>query len=310
MALQDLVDGLLVAPNPLSCLVWNRELSDWTRAGAVPVVESRLSPFVTRPPDDPKTTQRIPVAADAGPGSLEAGPASSDTTAMGGPWLYLAGAAFVAFVAFGVWSMWPRGAPAPADTPGESPRLTTPAGPSGAATPTTTLPPADGGTQEAQPSGAATPTTTLPPADGGTQEAQPSSSPSQPAGLTEAADVESDLPRSAVPKLRGVAGWSGTKLTLTLYNGSNYRVTEVFVRLSRLEGDDFVDRVALSRLVPPSGDMGAGIAGMMNQVAPDRKKAGVNPLDTGPFEAEVGPQPEAYRWRIEGARGYAFRPGG
>jgi hypothetical protein len=288
MALQDLVDGLLVAPNPLSCLVWNRELSDWTRAGAVPVVESRLSPFVTRPPDDPKTTQRIPVAADAGPGSLEAGPASSDTTAMGGPWLYLAGAAFVAFVAFGVWSMWPRGAPAPADTPGESPRLTTPAGPSGAATPTTTLPPADGWTPEAQ----------------------PSSSPSQPAGLTEAADVESDLPRSAIPKLRGVAGWSGTKLSLTLYNGSNYRVTEVFVRLSRLEGDDFVDRVALSRLVPPSGDMGAGIAGMMNQVAPDRKKAGVNPLDTGPFEAEVGPQPEAYRWRIEGARGYAFRPGG
>ena len=92
-------------------------------------------------------------------------------------------------------------------------------------------------------------------------------------------------------------------------NGTNFRVTEVFVRVSRLEGDDFVDSVALSRLTPPSGDMGAGVAGLMNRVAPDRKKPGVNPLDTGPFSAEVGPQPEAYRWRIEGARGYAFRPG-
>ena len=32
-------------------------------------------------------------------------------------------------------------------------------------------------------------------------------------------------------------------------------------------------------------------------------------LDTGPFEATVGAQPEAYRWRIEGARGYPPRAG-
>ena len=46
------------------------------------------------------------------------------------------------------------------------------------------------------------------------------------------------------------------------------------------------------------------------KVAPDRRKPGVNPLDTGPLAAEVGPRPEAYRWAIEGARGYPPRGGG
>jgi hypothetical protein len=42
-------------------------------------------------------------------------------------------------------------------------------------------------------------------------------------------------------------------------------------------------------------------------VAPDRKKPGVNPADTGPFEGKAGQQPENFRWEIEAARGYAPR---
>jgi hypothetical protein len=48
----------------------------------------------------------------------------------------------------------------------------------------------------------------------------------------------------------------------------------------------------------------AGVADLLSRVAPDRKKAGVNPSDTGPFEGKAGPQPENFRWEIESAKGY------
>ena len=41
--------------------------------------------------------------------------------------------------------------------------------------------------------------------------------------------------------------------------------------------------------------------------APDRKKPGLNPSDTGPFEGKAGAQPENFRWEIESARGYPPR---
>ena len=51
------------------------------------------------------------------------------------------------------------------------------------------------------------------------------------------------------------------------------------------------------------------VAALIANLVGGKKKPGVNPLDTGPFEATVGAQPEAYRWRIEGARGYPPRAG-
>jgi hypothetical protein len=48
---------------------------------------------------------------------------------------------------------------------------------------------------------------------------------------------------------------------------------------------------------------------LLNKVARDRKKPGVNPLDTALFEVPAGAQPAAYRWKIEGARGYPPRVG-
>jgi hypothetical protein len=105
-----------------------------------------------------------------------------------------------------------------------------------------------------------------------------------------------------------VGGWIGERLTITLYNGSTWRITEILVRTSRLRGDEFVDAETPHRLLPVGGpSFDAGTAELLRKVAPDRKKPGVNPLDTGPFEAIVGPQPGAYRWRIEAARGYPPR---
>jgi hypothetical protein len=121
------------------------------------------------------------------------------------------------------------------------------------------------------------------------------------------ASDETDLPGSEVRKLRGVAAWSGDTLTLTVYNGTAWRVTELRVRIGRFAGDDFVEDPNPIVMLPPARRVDAGVVGLLDKVAPDRKKAGVNPLDTGPFEAEAGPRPESFRFEIESARGYAPR---
>ena len=123
-----------------------------------------------------------------------------------------------------------------------------------------------------------------------------------------AAAREADLPESELSKLRGVAGWAGNKLTVTLYNGSPWRVTELLVRTSRLQGDRFVDAPSAHRFLPVQERVDAGVAEILKKVAPDQRKPGVNPMDAGAFEAIVGPQPEAYRWTIEGAKGYPPQP--
>ena len=79
--------------------------------------------------------------------------------------------------------------------------------------------------------------------------------------------------------------------------------------MSRLQGDEFVDSLSLDSLLAVPGKIDADVAQLLDKVAPDRRRPAVNPLDTGPFEGDVGPRPEAYRWKIEGARGYAPRAG-
>ena len=92
------------------------------------------------------------------------------------------------------------------------------------------------------------------------------------------------------------------------YNGSTWRVTEIYVLTSKMEGDHFVDAVALQVLLPVGGaPVDGAVQDLLQKVAPDRKRAGVNPSDTGPFEVVLGPQPSAYRWKIERARGYPPR---
>ncbi len=123
-------------------------------------------------------------------------------------------------------------------------------------------------------------------------------------------DREQNLPPSELSRLRGVAAWEGTSLVFTLYNGSSWRVTELFVKPSRMINDQFVDDTTPRKLLPLQGEQTeAGVDSLLDKVAPDRKKPGVNPFDTGRFQGEAGPRPEAYRCPIVGARGYPPRAG-
>ena len=90
-------------------------------------------------------------------------------------------------------------------------------------------------------------------------------------------------------------------------NGTGWRVTELSVKISRFKDDDFVEDARPVVLIPPGAAVDAGVADLLSRVAPDRKKAGLNPSDTGPFEGKAGAQPENFRWEIESARGYPPR---
>jgi hypothetical protein len=118
---------------------------------------------------------------------------------------------------------------------------------------------------------------------------------------------EAELPPAEVRRLRGVAAWSGETLELTVENRTAWRLTELRVRVSRLAGDDLERDADPLLLLPPAAPVAPAVADLMDRFAPDRKKPGVNPLDTGLFEAKAGPRPEGFRWEIESARGYAPR---
>jgi hypothetical protein len=117
-------------------------------------------------------------------------------------------------------------------------------------------------------------------------------------------DSESEVPAAEIGQLKGVAAWEADELTVTLYNGSGWRITEILVRTSILEGEQFVDSALLHPLVPRQ-DVDANVAPILDRVAPDRRRPSVNPDDTRPFSGKAGPKPRAYRWRIEAARGHA-----
>jgi hypothetical protein len=286
-----LVDWVLGQPEPGAVLVWRKGFADWTRAEDVPEVERRMVPFLARkaaeeaarraPAPAAPVARRVRVEEEARPGS---------------PLLVYGGiAAGVAVLALLAWLFWPRAeppAPAPTALPlgganvESAPAVVIPARPSeppvaiASASPSPSPPPPVAGP-------AATPTPTP-----------------RPAALSER---ESDLPAGELKRLRGVAAWAGDTLKLTVYNGTQWRVTELYVKISRFKDDDFVDDARPVVLVPPGQSVDAGVADLLNRVAPDRKKAGLNPADTGAFEGKAGPPPENFRWEIESARGYAAR---
>ena len=136
---------------------------------------------------------------------------------------------------------------------------------------------------------------------------RPAPTPAPTAAAAALANRESDLPASDLKRLRGVATWSGDTLKLTVYNGTAWRVTELYVKVSRFKGDEVVEDPRPLVLLPPGAAVDAGVADLLSRVAPDRKKPGLNPADTGPFEGKAGQQPENFRWEIEAARGYAPR---
>jgi hypothetical protein len=286
--LTSLVESVLGLPEPATVLVWRKGFADWTRAEDVPEVERRIAPFLARKAAE-EAAKRGPVQS---PVEAPPRPIHVEEAKPGSPALVYGGiAAGVAVLSLLAWLFWPRAQPpTPSSTTlplggtstDNSPAVVIPAHPQPTA-PAQTPPPA--------------PVTTRP---------APTPAATAAAGTT-LADKESDLPHGDLKRLRGVATWAGDTLKLTVYNGTTWRVTELYVKVSRFKDDDFVEDPRPLVLLPPGAAVDAGVADLLSRVAPDRKKPGLNPADTGPFEGKAGQQPENFRWEIETARGYAPR---
>src|SRR5262245_13413283 len=280
---QGLVETVLAQPDPRAVLVWRKGFADWTRAEDVPEVERRLAPFLAeKAAEDAGGRAPAPAPVEAAPR-----PTRGEEAKPGSPAVVYGGiAAGVALLGLLAWLFWPRSQPQPATLPlGGTTADNAPA----VVIPAPSQPPAAAHTPPPAPP-------TLAPA------ATPTPAPT--AAAPAQSDRESDLPARDLKRLRGVASWAGDVLKLTVYNGTGWRVTELNVKISRFKDDDFVEDARPVVLVPPGAAVDAGVADLLSRVAPDRKKPGLNPSDTGPFEGKAGPQPENFRWEIESAKGY------
>jgi len=266
VSLAQLVESILAQLDPRAVLVWRKGLAGWTRCEDVPEVERRIGPL-SRPPGAHEGSRAVEPVVPPAPALVPAPGRAGLVYGAVGTVVLVAGAT--------TWLLWPRSRPSTSQEP--LPR----GGTTAETAPAVVMPaPAPGGT----PAGSSVPV-----------------APPRPAGV---ASREVDLPPSEVRRLRGVAAWSGDTLKLTVYNGTGWRVTELSVRLGRFKGDDLVEDPKPVVLLPPEGQVDAGVAALMNRVAPERKKPGLNPLDTGVFQGRVGQRPESFRWDIETARGY------
>jgi len=281
-----LVDWVLGQPEPRAVLVWRKGFADWTRAENVPDVERRMLPFFARKAPG-AAARRAPASA-----APVARRVRVEQAHPGSPLLAYGGiAAGVAVLALLAWLFWPR-----AEPPAPAPTALPLGGANVESAPAVVIPPRPSETPVAAATAPPPPPVTRP-------AATPTPTPAPAARV----ERESDLPAGDLKRLRGVATWAGDGLKLTVYNGTQWRVTELSVKISRFKDDDFVEDPRPVLLVPPGLSVQAGVADLPNRVAPDRKKASLNPADTGPFECKVGPQPENFRWEIESARGYSPR---
>jgi hypothetical protein len=120
-------------------------------------------------------------------------------------------------------------------------------------------------------------------------------------------EEETDLPPSALRRLRQVAVWSGTRLELTVVNDTGWRITELSAAVHRVVGNEVVEDERPILLRPHGEAVDPEVAALLGKVAPDRRKPGVNPLDTGTFSGPAGPRPDGFRCDIVSARGYPPR---
>jgi hypothetical protein len=283
--INSLVESVLGQPDPRAVLVWRKGFNDWMRSEDVPEVERRIAPFLAKRAAE-EAARRVPAApvvpsAPPPPRVEEARPGSS-ALVYGG----IAGG--VAVLILLGWLFWPRSQPTAAP-PGPVPL----GGTTAENAPAVVLHAPAAGAHEKPvptPTPAAVTTTTT-----------------RPAAAASMADRETELPPTELRKLRSVWVWEGDTLKGTLYNGTSWRVTELYVSVFRFVNDDFVEDPRPLRLVPPGVQVDAGVADLLSKVAPDRKKPGLNPLDTGAFEGKVGVRPDNFRAQIESARGYAPR---
>jgi GYF domain 2 len=323
--LAQLVEALLRLPDARACLVWRHGLPAWTAAGEVAEVDRHLAPFVAaRKPAAPQVERAAEAASGVGRNEVvRPRPAGRAPAAVPpSPLVYLGAGAGAIVLAVLVWVFWPK-SPAPkAAMTGAAPGIITlkEGSSSGAGAPSGSVP-SGAAPVTAPPSGSAAPPSTT----GGASTMPPRKATGAPAGSGAPAttpgaaggaaqggfagwsDQEGQLPASELAKLRGVAGWSESSLELTVYNGSTWRITQLFVLPSRLKDDNFVDDDKPLGLLPAGAQVDQGVDKLLSKVAPDRRKPGVNPLDTGKFVAEAGSRPEAFRAPIVGALGYPPR---
>jgi hypothetical protein len=274
--------------------VWRRGFAEWTRAEDVPEIEQRLAPLLARP-----TGRLRRGSARVAPNAAAAEPAPASPSAGASPRrtaLIVGSGAAVLLVAFASWRLASRVQGPAVPLPSTAPSASLPAAAS-SEPPATTVPPAVGHESTPAPAGASGAPAVAAPAGAPRPRATPQQS-------ILVSDEEASLPSAELRKLRGVAVWSGESLKLTVYNGTSWRVTELSVRVERFVGDEFVSDGQPLQLLPPAGAVDSGVADLLQRVAPDRKKPGLNPLDTGAFVGRAGPPPENMRWEIESARGY------
>ena len=277
-----LVESVLGQLDPRAVLVWRKGLAEWTRSEDVPEVERQLLPLLASKAAE-EAARRAPAAAP----SVAPQPVRVEDAKPGSPALVYGGivGGVVGLVLLG-WLFWPRPQPA-------APQPVPLGGTTAENTPAIVIPPPPADAP-------ATPVPTPPPVTMTTPR------PAAPAAAV-LADRESELPLAELRKLRSVWAWEGEALTGTVYNGTGWRVTELYVRVGRFVSDDFVEDPRPLLLMPPGAQVDAGVADLLSRVAPDRKKPGLNPLDTGTFEGQAGARPENFRAGIESARGYAPR---
>jgi hypothetical protein len=284
LTLAGLVRAIRSELDPRAVLVWRKGLRDWTLAEVVPEVARELARASS--PDD---TQPLPI----GEARSRPAPAPARTTARRHLRLGLAALAIAigtSVVVLQLRSPWPRGA-SPGVTP-SSPASVAATMPSGVPPPAAPA---------AQPTASSPSSVALAPM--ATASGHGATPPPVPATLA-LAEEEADLPGAEIAKLRGVAAWSGDTLKLTVYNATGWRVTEIQVSIERFTGQDFVADDRPLSLVPPQQRVETGVDALLSRVAPDRKKPGLNALDTGVFQVRAGAAPEGFRWAIASARGY------
>jgi len=312
--LGQLVDSVLTQREPRSALVWRKGYRAWTRAEDVPEVRERIAPVLTR-----REAEEAELRAPA-PATVEASVAPPPPVSRSANPHLLYGGLVTGVVVTGLvaWLLWPHSetaappqvVPLGGTTAENAPAVVIPA-PTG-----TVEAPAPAASQTAT-APAASQTATAPPAP--TPPPDPTDDPTPPATATAPAatiatptptgigDEERDVPLSEVRKLRQVAAWSGTRLELTVVNDTAWRITELYVQVQSFVGNEVVEGSRPILLLPPGEAVDDEVASLLSRVAPDRRKPGVNPLDTGTFSGEAGPRPDGFRCDIVSARGYAPR---
>ena len=288
-----LVDSVLTQRDPRSVLVWRKEYQAWTRAEDVPEVQDRIAPVLTRREAE-EAELRAPAPATVGVPASPPFPVSRSANP-----LLLYGGLVTGVVVTGLvaWLLWPGSetsappqvVPLGGTTAENAPAVVIPA-------PTGTV----GATAPPAPTPRPDPTDDPPPAPAASVPT-PTPAPSR------IGDEERDIPLPEVRKLRQVAAWSGTRLELTVVNDTAWRITELHVQVQSFVGNEVVEGTTPILLLPPGETVDDEVASLLSKVAPDRRRPGVNPLDTGTFSGEAGPRPDAFRCDIVSARGYAPR---